>query len=149
MRSVLLSLLVVLAVSATAPPASSAGREPRALVLLHRWDARRAAAYATSDPAALRALYPQGSTAAAADVRLLRDYAARGLRVRGLGTQVGSVRVLARGPRRVELVVVERVYGAVVGHDRCRRLPGDGWHVRDITLIRREDRWLVSRVAAG
>ena len=61
-------------------PSSAAPREDltQALEVLHAWDAAREEAWAASDPVALRALYVKRSGAGRADLRLLRDYAARG-----------------------------------------------------------------------
>ena len=70
-----------------------------ALEVLHAWDTRRARAWAEADADALRALYVRGSAAGRADVRLLRAYAARGLVVRRLVTQVFAVRVLRSDAR--------------------------------------------------
>ncbi len=90
-------------------PALDAAR--RAATVLHAWDADRAAAYARGDPAALRRLYVPGSRAAARDLHVLRAYAARGLVVRGLRTQVLSLRVLRALDDRLRIEVTDRLVG--------------------------------------
>lgn len=115
--------------------------------VLHQWDAARAAAWAAGDASALRQLYTRGSPAGRADVRLLRRYAERGLRVRGLETQVFSIRVLERAPRRVAVRLVDRIVGGVaVGDGRCLALPRDRADTRTVTLRLVRGRWLVADV---
>ncbi len=82
--------------------------------MLHAWDARREAAWASSDPAALRALYVPGSSAARSDVRLLRDYTRHRLVVRRIVTQVFALKVLQRDSAHLAVRVVDRVAGGVV-----------------------------------
>jgi len=128
------------AVPATAPGGGAAA-------VLHRWDAARAAAWAGGDVAELRSLYTPGSAAGRADVRLLRRYAARGLAVDGLRTQVFHIGVLDRGRGRLVLQVVDRIAGGVaVGRAGCRPLPRDRADRRTITFRRTDGRWLVSDV---
>ena len=76
--------------------------------MLHAWDADRAAAYARGDPGALRRLYAPGSRAGVRDQRVLQAYAERGLLVRGLRTQVLSLRVLGAGRHRLVVKVTDR-----------------------------------------
>jgi hypothetical protein len=112
--------------------------------VLHSWDDRREAAWATADPAALRALYAPGSTAARSDVRLLRDYTRRGLVVRRIETQVFALHVLHADAGHLRLRVVDRVAGGVVsgrplGTTRpatrviAFRRTGAGWQVVSVT----------------
>ncbi len=104
-----------------------------AAALLRDWDARRSAAYAAADVAALRSLYADGSIAGRRDVAVLRSYRARGLRVVGLTTQLLDVRSEHRTQRaRSILRVTDRLAGAVaVGRGRRVRLPaGHGPHAR-------------------
>jgi uncharacterized protein YbjT (DUF2867 family) len=83
-----------------------------------------------------------------ADVRLLRRYVDRGLRVRGLHTQVFSVRVLQRAPRRVVVRAVDRIVGGVaVGDGQCVPLPHDRADRRTVTLRRVGESWLVADVS--
>jgi hypothetical protein len=120
---------------------------PPALAVLHAWDSQRGAAYSRGDPRALARLYVPGSTAAAADVAIIRAYAARGLRVVGLTEQVFSARVDVLEPDRVRLHLVDRVAGAVVGLGRCWPLPHDRARARTVVLLRSAGRWRVLRVA--
>lgn len=98
-------------------PAGQAGRVHLLMALLtassvlHSWDARREAAWASSDPAALRALYAAASSAARSDVRLLRDYTRRGLVVRRIETQVLALDVLHADDRHLRVRIVDRVAG--------------------------------------
>ncbi len=115
--------------------------------ILADWDRRRSAAWADGDPAALRGLYAAGSRAGAADVRLLRRYVDRGLRVTGLRTQVLALRVLARDDRRLRLVVTDRVVGGRAGgHGQVVKLPVDRASTRRIDLVRVGEEWLVDEV---
>lgn len=118
---------------------------------LHRWDTRRAQAYAAGSPAALSSLYVRGSVAGRADVVLLDRYRRRGVRVVGLRSQLLSVRVLDGHRDRLRLRVVDRVVGAfaVRGPHRVH-LPLDRPSVRTITLVRRgSPRWRVAAVTAA
>lgn len=110
-----------------------------AVDVLRGWDARRARAFARGDPSGLRALYVPGSRAGAADVRLLRSYARRGLRVEGMRTQLLAAEVLLLEPGRVRLRVVERLVGAeavVLATGRRLPLPRDGASERAVELRR-------------
>ena len=116
--------------------------------MLARWDERRAAAWAEGDAGALRGLYVDGSAAGGADVRVLRDYLRRGLRVEGMTTQVLALRVVARSPgRRLALEVTDRVVGAeAVGSGDRVALPVDRPSTRRVLLVREGGRWLVAAV---
>lgn len=124
------------------------GRGPvvRAAAVLRAWDERRARAWAEGDAARLRGLYV--GRAGAADVRLLRRYAARGLRVEDLATQLLAVEVIGRGPRRWRLRVTDRLAGGdVVGADVRFRLPSDRADIRVVRLVRGTDgTWRVAEV---
>lgn len=151
----LLPLLAVLAVLAV-PPAAADGAAPRspdlrrALTVLHGWDEQRAAAWAGVDETALEALYVPGSAAARADVRLLRSYAARGVVVRRLVTQVFGVRVLAVSGDRISLRVLDRVAGGVaVDHGRALPLASSPPAVRRIDLVLHEGSWRVRAVSGS
>ena len=112
--------------------------------MLATWDERRSAAWAEGDAAALSRLYVDGSGAGAADVGLLQDYARRGLRVREMATQVLALRVAARSPGRLELVVTDRVVGAeAVGSGAPVSLPVDRPSTRRVVLVREGGRWVV------
>lgn len=115
--------------------------------VLADWDERRAAAWAEGDAAALRRLYADGSEAGAADVRLLRDYLRRGLRVEGLTTQVLALRVAARSSDRLALVVTDRVVGAeAVGAGSPVALPVGRPSTRRVVLVRDGGTWVVAEV---
>jgi hypothetical protein len=126
--------------AAPAAPAHAPG------AVLAAWDERRAAAWARGDAEALADLYAPGSRSGAADVRLLRSYARRGLRVEGLTTQVLGLRVVERSPRRLVLVVTDRVVGgSAVGSGAAPvALPADRASTRRVVLARQRGRWVVA-----
>ena len=131
---------------ASSPSAPQPARSGPAAVLA-AWDERRSAAWAEGDAGALERLYADGSGAGAADVRLLRDYGRRGLRVEGMTTQVLGLRVAARSPGRLELVVTDRVVGAeAVGSGAPVSLPVDRPSTRRVVLVREGARWVVAEV---
>ena len=115
---------------------------------LRAWDAQRSAAYAAGSVRMLRALYVTGSGAGRADMRLLRAWTERGLRVEGLRTQVLGLRVVAQHPDRLVLRVTDRlVAGEAVGEAGRTPLPRDRADTRVLTLARGSDgAW---RVAAA
>ena len=130
------------------PAAASLSAAGAPAQVLADWDARRAQAWERGDAAALARLYVAGSRAGEADVRLLRRYAARGLRVTGLQTQVVDLEVLGRDDRRLHLVVTDRVVGGVaVGADADVPLPVGRPSTRHVVLLRRGGTWLVGRVS--
>lgn len=115
--------------------------------ILAEWDGRRAAAWAEGDPGALRDLYADGSRAGAGDVRLLRRYRDRGLRVTGLRTQVLALRVVSHDDRLLRLMVTDRLVGGRVNDgDETMRLPADRASTRRIDLVRVGEEWLVDEV---
>ncbi|QZY30381.1 hypothetical protein [Nocardioides coralli] len=119
-----------------------------ALAVLRGWDRARAAAWRAGDPAALADLYTPGADAGRADRRLLAAYAGRGLRVAGMRMQVAEVEVVSAAPRRVEVVVTDRLVGAtVVGRHGRTELPRDRWSRRHLVLVRSGGRWRVERVS--
>jgi len=135
--------------SPTPPGTPAAVDTTSPLSVLRAWDRQRAAAYADGDPDALRALYRPGSDVGDRDVRLLRKYAARGLRVTGLQAQVLAADIRTRRPDRLVLAVTERVTGAVaVGGGGRVRLPQGMPRDRVVVLVRRGDRWVVAAVRA-
>lgn len=97
----------------TRPAQVDATPQRRALRVLREWDAARATALARGDRGGLVRLYPPGSGLARADVRLLRRYERRGLRLTTVRHQVVDVDVTVSRPRHVQLTVVDRL--AVVG----------------------------------
>jgi hypothetical protein len=127
-------------------PASTGPAGPAGV--LAAWDQRRARAWADGDAEALAGLYAAGSRTGAADVRLLRHYSARGLTVEGLTTQVLRLEVVQRSPRRLVLVVTDRVVGGrAVGGASPIALPADHATTRRIVLVRQEARWLVAEAS--
>ncbi len=112
--------------------------------VLHEWDARRQAAWASSDEHALRSLYVPGSSAGRHDVELLRAYDARGLVVRRIVTQVFELRTLASSSRMLRIRIVDRVAGGVIDDRPLGTTPpaarviefrrvGDAWRVVSVT----------------
>ena len=136
---------------AAAGPAAGPAEVPEGLRVLSWWDGQRAAAYASGDVAALRALYVPGSSTGRRDTEVLRAYADRGLVVRGLRMQVLACDVTHSGPGRIRLVVTDRVRGAVVAglaarDPRAIGLPSDRPSTRLVTFVRRSGRWVVAEV---
>lgn len=131
-----------------AAPRPAADRDTAAVRVLRAWDARRAAAYASGSPRRLAALYVAGSSAGSADVRVLRGYLGRGLRVRGLRMQLLAVSVVDRLDDRWQLTVTDRLAGGVaVGRGRRLALPRDRADTHVVTLMRGDDhRWQVATV---
>jgi hypothetical protein len=143
------------ATQATPSSAVLVGGSPGVLGVLERWDRQRAAAWAAGDVDALARLYTRGSSARLADVALLRQYAARGLVVRGMRMQLLRARVLVSRPRRLELEVTDRLAGATAVRLRPSaeaaaswRLPVDVATTRELVLRRIGQRWLMARVSA-
>lgn len=134
--------------SAVVPAPSSDDRLAEALAALRRWDALRATAYAAGDAGRLRSLYAEGSSAASADVRILRSYTARGLVVDRMRSQVLGVEPVSLGKREVTLRVRDRLVGAEAVDIEGRRLvlPRDGVTTRVLTLARSGEGWLMSEV---
>lgn len=133
-----------------AVPTTTGDATARAVGVLAGWDRRRAAAWAAGDAQALRRLYVPGSRAGRHDLALLRRYAGRGLRVRGLTTQLVEVRVRHSSAAGLTLAVTDRVADAVVVHDGRRlRLPAGGLATRVVRLRSVGGAWLVASVRAG
>ena len=117
--------------------------------VLRVWDQARSEAFAEGDVAALRSLYADGSEAGTSDVRLLREYLRRGLRVEQMRMQLLEVVVLDRGPDLLRARVTDRLAEAVVvGPGLRRQLPRDRASTR-IVELRRESgaRWRVVEVS--
>lgn len=159
MLVVLLALVgagLVLAVArAGARPAEVSARPPVAVPtdlpaaeLLRSWDAQRSAAYASGSVRMLRDLYVPGSRAGRSDVRVLRAWTTRRLRVEGMRTQVLALRVLARGDDRLVLRVTDRLVAAeAAGATGATPLPRDRADTRVLTLLQGSDgAWRVAAV---
>lgn len=139
----------------SAPAEVAAPVVPEAVAVLGAWDAARAEAWARGDPALLRRLYVPGSRAGERDRAMLRAWVARGLRVRGLSTQLLSVRSVRRTHASWTLVVTDRVAaGRVVvrgslrgrGPGAPRSLPAGAPSTRTVVLRRVEGGWRVASV---
>ena len=134
-------LLAALLTLAPSQPADAAA-------VLHAWDDRRAAAWAAGDPAALRALYVPGSTAGRSDVAMLQAWQRRGLRVEGLRMQLLDLDVRRAATDRLELVVTDRLTGAVAAGPGVRlALPRDHATTRRVVLVRRGGDWRVAQAS--
>jgi len=124
-------------------------REPEALGVLHRWDRRRAGAWATGDPVALSRLYTRGSSTGRLDVHALRRWTRRGLRVTGLRQQVAALRVVRIGPRQLVVVVTDRTVGGIaLGAGRRTPVPVGRWARHRIALVRVSGHWRVAEARA-
>lgn len=155
----LLAVLVLLLVTVAGPfasaettvePPARRGELVEALEVLHAWDGQRARAWAGVDAPALRSLYVRGSSAGRADVRLLRAYAARGLVVRRIVTQLFAVRVLRRDASAMRLRVFDRVAGGEVVRDGHTLALGSSRPVtRDVELRLGRKGWRVASVSGS
>ncbi len=141
-------LVTVIERPAPAPSGPTLGRGSAALRVLHSWDRRRATAYATGSTTALRDLYVPGSEAGTNDLRVLRAYRARALRVSGMRMQVLALSVIESRPGWRRVQVTDRLVGAVAVHAGRRvRLPQDRASTRVVTMMRGADhRWRVASV---
>ena len=130
-----------------ATPTAAVADRTAALSALREWDAARADAWRSGSPAALRALYAEGSASGRADRVLLAAYRSRGLRVEGMSMQRSLVKVLARTEDRWVLRVTDRLVGAfVVGPGGRLPLPRDEWSTRVVVLLRVGEGWRVAEV---
>ncbi len=133
--------------AADLPPRPVRSPEPAPAAVLASWDRQRSEAWAGGDPVALAALYTPGSAAGERDVRMLRRYVARDLRVEGLRTQRLRVVVVSRTDHRLVLRVRDRVVGGTVrGAGVSVRLPRDRVSAHVVSLERVGGRWLVAQV---
>ena len=137
--------------------AGGRGRDPRRSVTgdpapapcCGAWDHCRAAAWALADPAALARLYLPGSATGRRDVAMLMAYRDRGLRVVGMTRQVMRLRVVSTGPRRIGVVVTDRLVDArVVGAGVRSAVPDGRLATRLVRLARVDGRWRVAEVTA-
>lgn len=134
-------------VPAAAVSPGTSGTESRAVRVLRDWDARRAAAWASGDPARLAVLYVPGSRTGRVDRAMLAAYADRGLRVTGLRMRLLAVEVLAADPGRLRLRVTDRLARAVARGPGTRvRLPRDRPTTRVVVLCRGPGGWRVVEV---
>jgi hypothetical protein len=121
----------------------------RALAVLSTWDRQRAAAWRVGDPGAMARLYVRGSRTGARDVGDLRRWVGRGLHVSGLRQQVASLRVVARSPARIVVVVTERtVDGIAEGRGRRTAVPTSAWATHRVALRHLGGGWRVAEAVA-
>ncbi|KQW43905.1 hypothetical protein ASC77_21130 [Nocardioides sp. Root1257] len=125
------------------------GQPAGASAVLHDWDDRRAAAWAAGDPVALGSLYAARASAGRADVAMLRAWRARGLRVRGMRMQLLDLEVRRATATRLDLVVTDRLAGAVARGPGVRLpLPEAGASTRRVLLVRSGSTWRVAQASA-
>jgi hypothetical protein len=119
----------------------------RASSVLRAWDHRRAAAWAHGDAGALADLYAARSRTGARDVRDLRRWRERGLRVVDLQQQVAQLVVHVEAKRRLVLRVTDRtVDGVAVGRHGRTAIPRSAWTRHRIVLRHAHGRWRVDEV---
>ncbi|MCW2751595.1 MAG: hypothetical protein JWR83_2705 [Aeromicrobium sp.] len=108
-------------------------------------DQARAAAFSAGDPALLDRVYARGSPGRDEDAATIRAYARRGGRITGAELTLLSWRLDDTSPRRVRLVVIDRLAAArVVWTDgTSRSLPRDLPTKHVITLVRTTDGWRI------
>lgn len=159
-RKTFVLALVVAAVTAAGPApavpplvepveiaAAKAPAGPPPVEVLRTWDVLRAEAWARGDPRRLATLYTPLSVAGRHDRAMLRAWAARGLVVRGLRTQLLAVQVLAHTRSSWTLRVTDRLVGGLaVGPGVRRPLPRDGATTRTVRLRLVDGAWLVASV---
>ncbi|HET6668575.1 MAG TPA: hypothetical protein VFG98_14965 [Intrasporangium sp.] len=128
-------------------PVGETRRTADALSLLREWDRHRSQTWAAGDVAALTDLYTRASRTGDHDGDMLAAYAARGLRVTGLRTQVLDASLRSWTPDRITLEVTDRVVGAqAVGRGVRISLPRDRPSTRVISLRRVSGAWRVEEV---
>ncbi len=104
--------------------------------VLRVWDAARATAWESADSEGLARLYMPDSVAGRRDVRLLRQWSARSLRVTRLEPQVLALDVEQASATHLVLLVTDRL--AVVRAERDGepvRLPRDEPSTRRVVLV--------------
>ena len=153
-RTVALAALLLAALGcqppASAPPtagAASVGPTLDPVAVLRDWDRRRAEAYAAADAEALRAIYTSASSAGRRDVRLLRRYANRGLRVTAMQSQILEARVRSGRSDQLVLHVTDRLAsGVAVGQGRRLPLPAGAPREQVLVLVRADAEWVMAAV---
>ncbi|MDP3894064.1 hypothetical protein [Nocardioides sp.] len=135
--------------TATSMPPPTVQIDPTSPVrILTAWDERRASAWAAGDLRGLRDLYVAGSGPAREDVRRLKAYLDRDLRVEDLRMQVLALSVVQRDERSMVLEVTERLAGgSAVGPVGRRSLPAGQTTTRTVRLVLHRGTWLVDEVS--
>lgn len=137
------------AVIAPAARSVSVVRAVSSLAVLRDWDRLRAQAWAAGDAGGLRQLYVRGSSAGVDDVRMLRSWTGRGLRVTGMTMQVLRVELRRRTAGRLTLVVTDRLADARAAAGTATEgvaLPRDRPTTRRLTFHKVRGAWLLATV---
>lgn len=108
-------------------------------------DEARAAAFSAGDPTLLDGVYASDSSGRDMDAATIRAYARRGGHVHGAELTLLSCQVDDSSPRRVRLVVVDRLAAAEVvwADGSSRALPRDLPTKHVITLVRTSAGWRI------
>ncbi len=137
-----------LAPSAYPKQAVPTRRETRWLSVVSGLDAVRERAWRTGRPALLRTVYVEGSLLLERDQRMLHAYAERGLRVSGASLELKRIRVVARQPGVVRLVLVDELDRLVAWarSGATRQLPDDQPSRHLLELRREAGGWQIAAV---
>ncbi|MBA2774375.1 MAG: hypothetical protein H0U36_10090 [Nocardioidaceae bacterium] len=125
-------------------------REARWVSVVSGLDSVRERAWRTGRPALLRTVYVEGSAPLERDQHMLRAYAERGLRVSGASLELERIRVVARQPGVVRLVLVDEL-DRLVARTRSgatRQLPDDQPSRHLLELRREAGGWQIAAVWA-
>lgn len=143
----------------TSPPINlspSAGPAPEPApidwtAVVRRLDARRAAAFARLDHAALEATDAAGSAVLRRDRAVIAALASRGGAPRGVGWEVLGVEVVGAGPPGVIVLVTDRMrsYDVVARGRVVARAPPRGTATWRLTLVPVRRGWRVAEVTPG
>ncbi len=111
-------------------------------------DAVRERAWRQGRPAVLGSVYVLGSPLLRRDQAMQAEYADRGLRVAGASLDLDRVRVVARRPGVVRLVMVDELGPLVAraGDGRTRPLPDDRPSRHLLELRREGEKWQIADV---
>ena len=134
-----------------APSADEASGHDRWSGVLRRLDDRRARAWRTGRPGLLRLVYVAGSSSLRRDAAMLRAYAERGLRVRGVRMHYLAVTAADRRGAEIRLTTVDRLGPAVVRipGGTARSLPRDRPTRHEVALRRVPDGWRIAWIRAA
>lgn len=131
--------------AAQAEPAAKTLTRDHWRTVLERLDHRREQAWRHGDVTLLKAVFAPRSAAFTTDAAMLRAYARRGLRVDGVSLGFDAVAVADRGPRHVQLEVVDQLGPAVARSltGNARLLPTDQPTRQVLQLRRARTGWLI------